>query len=235
MKQVADNVYFLPLSPFINAYLLVGSNDLTLIDTGIEGNHKAVAKHLQEKGYALGDIARVLITHAHPDHVGSLPEILAASGAEVWAHELDAPVIRGEQSLASIQPQPESLPPFARLVSKAGSPDQPTAPVARELHEGEVLDEVYPGLSVVHLPGHSPGQVGFWSQEQGFLIGGDVLMHLPWRLTLPFRAFTTDWQEAQRSAKKVAALQVQTLCLGHGEPYVGNAAAQVDKVIGRLA
>ena len=123
---------------------------------------------------------------------------------------------------------------MARLITKVGSPDQPTAPVARELREGDVLDEVHLGLRVVHLPGHSPGQVGFWSEKQGFLIGGDVLMHLPWRLTLPFRAFTTDWEEAKRSVKKVAALQVQTLCLGHGEPYVGNAAAKVDKVVRRL-
>ena len=233
MKQVAEGVYFLLLSPFINTYLLESPSGLTLVDTGVKGDHTAVAKHFQEKGYALSDLDRVIITHAHPDHVGSLPDIVAASGAEVWAHTLDAPVVRGEQSLTSIQPRPESLPPFSRLVAKIGV-DQPTAPVARELREGEVLDEVYPGLSAVHLPGHTPGQLGLWSEEQGFLIGGDVLMHLPWRLTLPFRAFTTDWQEAKRSVEKVAALQVKTLCLGHGEPCIGNAAAQVDDVVRRL-
>ena len=223
----------MPLGSFINAYLLTGPNSLTLVDTGVKGNHTAVAKHLQEKSYALADIKRVLITHAHPDHVGSLPEIVAASGAEVWAHELDAPVVRGDRPLASVQPQPETLPPFASLLARLGSPDQPTAAVARELREGD-LDEVYPGLTVVHLPGHSPGQVGLWSEKQGFLIGGDVLMHLPWRLTLPFRAFTTDWQEAQRSVQRVAALHVRTLCLGHGAPLVSNTAAQVDKVARRL-
>ncbi len=231
MKRLAPGCFHLPLG-YSNAYLLEARETLSLVDAGVKGSDKSVAKHLREAGFALADIAVILITHAHPDHVGSLPELLGASDAEVWVHALDAPVLRGDAPLASTRPAPASLPPFDRFLARMGG-GQPSAPVARELAEGERLDELYPGLSVVHLPGHSPGQIGFWSENERLLIGGDVMMHLPWGLTMPIRAFTHDWDEAKRSLRKVAGLKVDKLALGHGGP-LERTAAKVEKLAARV-
>jgi glyoxylase-like metal-dependent hydrolase (beta-lactamase superfamily II) len=230
MPTLPAGVRHLPLG-IANAYALEHAGRLTLIDAGVASSGKRIRALLTGAGQHVEDLRVILITHAHPDHVGALPDLLEGSGAEVWAHRLEAGVLRGDVPLSSVRPAPESLSWRGRQLSRGGS--QPTAAVARELEDGEALDELYPGLQVVHLPGHAPGQVGFWLERERLLIGGDVLMHLPWGLTLPFRAFTYDWAEAKRSVHEVAGMGVRTLLLGHGAP-LGNAAPVINRVAKRL-
>jgi glyoxylase-like metal-dependent hydrolase (beta-lactamase superfamily II) len=97
-----------------------------------------------------------------------------------------------------------------------------------ELKEGDRLDEVLPGLEVVDVPGHSPGQCGFWQAEKRILFGGDVMMRAPsGRFALPMVAATPDLDQAKRSIHKVAEMNVATLCLGHGKPLVADAASAI--------
>ena len=84
-----------PVGP-VHAYLVQG-DPLTLIDTGPQtpAALAALQAGLAEHGVLLGDIQRVIITHAHADHYGLVGTIVAASGAEVWAHPLAQPLIEG--------------------------------------------------------------------------------------------------------------------------------------------
>lgn len=92
-----------------------------------------------------------------------------------------------------------------------------------ERKEGDRLDEVLPGLEVVDLAGHSPGQCGFWHAKRGILFGGDVMIRSPLGRLLPMVAAAPDIAEAKRSIHKVAELNVATICLGHGQLLIGNA------------
>ena len=87
--------------------------------------------------------------------------------------------------------------------------------------------DILPGLEVIELHGHSAGQVGYWWPEKRLLFGGDVLMHMPWGITLPIPGVTPDIAEAKRSFRKVAEMDVDILCFGHGAPLLGNAAAAI--------
>ena len=231
MKTLANGIYQLDLGK-ANVFLLESKNGLALVDTEVVGAKARLVSALKKNGLALRDIRHILVTHAHVDHVGGLREVQAATGAQVWAHRLDAPfIVKGEHP-----PYPErsQLSLFDRMVgtmiqSFVGD-EQPPAPVHHEVEEGDVLSEVREGLRAIHLPGHSPGQVGFWLEPERVLIGGDVAMHLlPW-LHLPLGAYTPDMKEAKRSIRKVATLKPHTLGIGHGAPLVGNAEAKVARL-----
>ena len=235
MKRLIEGVYQLDLGK-ANVFLIKTQDGLTLIDTAVVGVRQKLESQLAKNGFRLEDINRILITHAHVDHVGGLKEIQAATDAEVWAHELDAPIVRGESEVPLPDPKALSLQDrlIGTLIETFVGEKQPPAWVHRELSDGEALDEVLPGLRVVHLPGHSPGQIGFWLEPEQLLIGGDVMMHLtPW-LTRPIAAYTPDMREADRSIVKVADLNVRTLGLGHGSALVGNAAAAVDRLAQKI-
>lgn len=66
-------------------YLVTGDK-LTLVDTGQFGKFDILESMIVQAGFNVKDISRVIITHGHEDHDGNLPEVLEASGAELWAH-----------------------------------------------------------------------------------------------------------------------------------------------------
>ena len=235
MKTLAKGVYQIDTGK-ANVFLLEGKDGLALVDAAVYGVKDKLKKTLQKNGFALSDIKHILVTHAHVDHVGGLKELQIATGAEVWAHRLETPfILRGEHT-----PYPDGSQlglldrAVGGLIGAFVGSRQPPAPIHNELEEGDILSAVRKNLLAIHLPGHSPGQVGYWLPEERVLLGGDVAMHLlPW-LHLPLGAYTPDMDEAKRSVQKVAMLKPQTLGLGHGAPLIGNAEEEVAELVGKL-
>lgn len=232
MKPILPNLYWLNL-PSANIYVLRGPTGLVLVDTAVAGSVSKLEAALKQHNWALKDIKHILITHGHPDHVGGLKEIQAATGAEVWAHRLEVPFIQGEQEVP--RPDPKSLRAFDRLMIQIFKGGQTPSAVHKVLEGGDDLSQLYPGLTTVNLPGHAPGQIGFWLEGERLLIAGDAVMNvLPWpKPTLPLPPFTADMAEAKRSVAKAAAMKPQTLCVGHGPP-LRNATAALATLLQRI-
>ncbi len=234
MYRILDGIYSVEGLRMGRVYVITGNNGLTLVDASIPGSLPQIEKELQKIEHKLSDIKRILITHAHGDHIGSLAALRDATGAEVYAHHrYESAVIRGEKPV--LRPPTSQLKGINRLSPYLiKQQDITRTQVDHELKEGDRLDEVLPGLEVVDTPGHAPGQCGFWQPEQRLFFGGDVMMRIPFNLGLPIAAFTLDMAEAKRSIHKVAEMNVATLCLGHGKPYVGNAAPAIHAFAKRL-
>jgi glyoxylase-like metal-dependent hydrolase (beta-lactamase superfamily II) len=215
-------------------YVIEAADGLTLVDTSVPGSLPQIEKELQRVGHDLSDIKRILITHAHSDHFGSLAALKEVTGARIYAHARhESAVIRGEKE--QVFPPRSQLNWADRLQSwLLRTPFPAHVQVDCELQEGDRLDEVLPGLEVIDEPGHSPGQCGFWQAEQRLLFGGDVMMNIPFGLSLPIAYATPDMEEAKRSICKVAEMDVATLCLGHGKPLVGTAAATIRAFVSKL-
>ncbi len=216
-----------------NCYLIEGNDGLSLVDTGDANSSESIIKAINKAGYDLHDLKRILITHAHGDHIGSLCDMQQRTGAEVWAHDLDAAIIEAKQ-VQETAPQ-DGFNIIDRLMFRLGSSAElPTCEVHRTLKASEAISEVLEGLEVIHLPGHSAGQIGFWLPKESILIGGDVMMNIMGRLTQPFKAFTPDLPESRKSIQKVANLGLKTLALGHGPVIMKNAQVRVRKLVDKL-
>ncbi len=225
MRRIVPGLYTFSGLPVGRVYLISEGDGLTLIDASISMAAGPILKQIDKLGFAARDVRRILITHAHPDHIGALPALVKATGAEVWASRLERPVIEG--AIPVMRPPAETLRGLDKVMGAQGPMYFPRVPVARELRDGEVLGDVFGGLQVLATPGHAPGHLAFWHPERRLIILGDVMMHLPTRLLLPFAAFTHNMAEDIRSIGRVARLEPQVVCFGHGAPITANAAARI--------
>lgn len=204
-------------------YLIDDADGYTLIDTSVASAAPKILKQLSASGRRPSDVRRILITHAHPDHVGGLPALRAATGAQVWASPVERPVIEGRMPIPRVPDDKRTglarffRPPETTLTA---------TDVDRDLSDGERLNEVLGGLQVVSTPGHAPGHLAFWQPEQRILFCGDVIFHIP-NLRLPFSFFTVDMEENKRSIALLAGLDASVVCFGHGNPLTERAAEQI--------
>lgn len=211
MKKVVDNIYTFETLMMGRVYLLHDDDGLTLIDTSIANAGEKILKQLTLAGHQADDVKRIIITHAHPDHIGGLPVVQKATGAEIWCHELEKPVIEGK--IPAPRPPSMSFMPESTLAP---------IPVTRSLQDKDHLPLIG-GLEVIFTPGHAPGHISLWQEKQKLLIVGDAIFYFFNRMTLPLDMLTVDREENKRSVKKIYDLEPQSLLFGHGQPIINNA------------
>jgi glyoxylase-like metal-dependent hydrolase (beta-lactamase superfamily II) len=224
VQKIADNLFCFSNLLAGRVYCIIDSDGLTLIDTGLTLAVGMILSQLKRAGYTPTDVKRILITHGHLDHIGGLPALKATTGAQVVTSEDERPYVEGK--FPAPLPARENLPPLAQMMHPGKKGPELGTPVDRTVVDGEVLDEVFSGLQVVATPGHSPGHVSYWQPERRILFTGDVVMRLP-GLRLPYAAFTPDMAQSKRSLQRVAALNAQIICFGHGVPMTQDAATRL--------
>jgi len=233
MIQIITGVYL--LSSFLgigawgaNVYLLV-DDDLTLVDTGFSGRADLILKQIEELGYSPSDVKRIIITHHHADHTGSLAALKRATQAEVIAHPADAPYMDGTLP----QPGPARPQWLSELLARF-SWLWATEPVVVDtlVNDGDELP-ILGGIKILHTPGHTPGSICLYLQSKDLLIAGDLLAHR-FGLKLPSGSFTVDIAQEIQSVKRVAGLEFDIICFGHGSPIMRNANHAVADFADRL-
>ncbi|TMK17332.1 MAG: MBL fold metallo-hydrolase [Actinobacteria bacterium] len=215
---------------YVNAFLVTDSS-VTLIDCGVPNRASKLRRAVSESG-ANRSPADVLVTHHHYDHVGSLAS-LAPEGVTVWSHHLDSPVIRGE----SPPPRPASRSALERLgvaIVRRFGPAAPPARVDREVADGEEIP-VADGFVAHHTPGHTAGHVSFLYPSKRVLFVGDAAANMFGRLGPPFGLYSEDHAAVRASITKLAALDFDIACFGHGRVLKGSACAKFRKLAEKLA
>jgi glyoxylase-like metal-dependent hydrolase (beta-lactamase superfamily II) len=219
--RIADGIHQVKLG-MVNAYLVEDGPELIVIDTGTPSSDKTILAYVQSLGRAARDVTAIAITHRHFDHIGGLAGLREATGAAVAAALPEVPAVEGR------------APQFAgpggslrsMLLSAAGMVVKARAtPVDRILNDG---DKVGP-LVAVASPGHTPGHLCFYWPERRALFTGDALVGTP-ELAGPRPNFTRDLAEAHRSVRKLAAMDIDMLCLSHGEPILAGAGDQLRRL-----
>jgi glyoxylase-like metal-dependent hydrolase (beta-lactamase superfamily II) len=98
------------------------------------------------------------------------------------------------------------------------------------VEDGAVLD-VLGGATVVHVPGHTPGAIALHLPGLAVLFSGDAISHRKGRLGPPPPDFTADPERAVESARRMAQLDIDVLCPGHGPPLVGGAGDRLREMV----
>lgn len=223
MQQILPHLYSFTGLQVGRVYLIDDGGDLTLIDSSLASAGKKILAQLAAANYTAAQVKRIMITHAHPDHIGSLKELFTATGAQVIASAEEAPVIEGK--VPGKLPDRATLPPIYRLIPLTPTL-YPAVPVGRIVKDGDVLDNVFGGLRVVATPGHAPGQIAFYQPEKKLIITGDTLMHM-FGLRLPMVMATPDMPEAKRSIRKLCEMDIETVLFGHGQPIMSGGREQI--------
>jgi glyoxylase-like metal-dependent hydrolase (beta-lactamase superfamily II) len=215
-KQIVPGVYTFTGLMLGRVYLIEGEDGLTIVDAGLASAPAKIVRQLEAMGHQPGDVKRILVTHAHPDHVGGLPELKRLTGAQVVASEIEKPAVEGTDPM--VRPNREDLSGISRLMAPAPAKATGT-PVDQTVADEDTIPGVLGGLVVLATPGHSPGHVSFWSPERRILFGGDVLFNL-FGLRLPPAMVTVDMEEDKRSLARLTELDAEVACFGHGPALV---------------
>ena len=191
---------------FVYSYILLGEK-ICLIDAGVWGTAPQLQGYLKQIGRSPQEISMVLMTHAHPDHIGGCLAIKKASSASFYAHPADKPWIEDVERQYRERP----ILNFFELV-------EGPVPVSRELREGDTLSwDKGKTLRVLETPGHSLGSISLFFEGEGALFTGDAV---PAAGTIPIYV---DPQASIQSIQKLANVpRVKYMFSSWHEPISGD-------------
>jgi len=174
--QISRSVHILkhdfavPVAPgrtmdrFVYSIIIFGK-DITLIDCGVKGCQKKIFNYITGCGRPVKDIGRLILSHSHPDHIGSASRIRNMTGCEILAHRAEKDWI--EQ--IEVQNAQRPVPGFFDLVEASVIIDD-------FLGHGQILDLGKDlSLQCLHTPGHSQGLLSLFIPEEGVLFTGDCI------------------------------------------------------------
>jgi glyoxylase-like metal-dependent hydrolase (beta-lactamase superfamily II) len=215
----------------VNLALVGNENEFVIIDAGMPKSADEIIEMISEH---FGENARpsaIVLTHGHFDHVGSLVGLLEKWRIPVYAHELEIPYLTGKRDYPPGDPSVDS-----GMVAKM-SPMFPN----HGINIGEQVEAFpqdgtiphMPGWKWIHTPGHTPGHVSLFREQDRALIAGDAFVTVKQEslykvltqtqeISGPPRYYTTDWEGAYESVKRLEALKPEAAVTGHGIPMMGE-------------
>lgn len=226
---------------FVNLYAVQPSTGgWTLIDTALPlsaGKVRSWAEDLFGKGAKPNAI---VLTHGHFDHVGAIEKLLEDWDVPVYAHRSELPYLTGELKYPAPDPgvggglMAVMSPLYPRTSAHLGGRVKPLP------EDGSV--PTLPGWAYLHTPGHAPGHISLYRDEDKLLLPGDafcttkqesflaVAKQTP-ELHGPPSYYTPDWDSARSSVERLAELRPRTIAPGHGLPITGDlVAGQLDRL-----
>ena len=220
-KRVINGVHVIPMG-MANAFLIEGNDGLTLIDAGFPGKEVAVFQAIRGLDRSPDQLKHLVLTHGHPDHIGSAAAIVRETGARTYMHPLDIPMAEKGGPFRPMTPAPGLLRQvMCRLFFR---PDERLEPVAidQPLIDGEILP-IAGGIEVIHTPGHCAGHVALLWRPGRMLFAGDACTNL---IGLGDPVGFENLDEGHASQRKLASLSFDAAGFGHGKPIASDAAAQ---------
>ncbi|MFF9298081.1 MBL fold metallo-hydrolase [Streptomyces sp. NPDC014764] len=208
--RIAPGVTRIATSKRDNAFLVDGDDGFTLVDVGWAKAPAVLLDTVAALGRKPSDIRRVVLTHAHPDHVQGAEELRRHTGAQIFVHAADRPWL--EAGRVPAEGRCGALGRFIdRLPAFHWTPVEADGTVA----DGEVVDHSG-GLRVIHTPGHSPGHIVLFHEPSGALLVGDAVFNRG-KLAFGPAALAAD-PNIRRAGLQRLPHHISTVGFAHGVP-----------------
>lgn len=230
VQEVAPDLYCLTVQ-IVNVVMVGRPDRWVLVDAGMPESQDVILSAAEERFGVQNKPEAIILTHGHFDHVGAVVDLAETWDVSVYAHELEMPYLTGQSRYPEPDPTVEG-----GWVAKM-SPLFPNEPIDLGGHvqklppDGSVPG--MPGWQWIHTPGHTPGHVSLFREADRSLIAGDAFVTVRQdslykvftqqkEISGPPRYFTTDWQAAWESVKRLHALKPARVVTGHGVPMFGE-------------
>lgn len=226
----------------VNAYLLLDPEPV-LIDCGekTEASWEALESALSVYNLAIKDLKKIIITHAHVDHIGMAGRIVEESGADVWVNEycydwavntdlmwkkrmgmMEKHILGDMPSNGDGKNFNKMLFSFMSAVMDAWD-KLPVEKVHSFPMEG-TLNIGGADWQIIYAPGHTNMQTCFYQKEKKWLIGADMLLSITPTPVIEFRLDDPTKRqkglaEMLQSFEKMKSLEIDTVFPGHYEPF----------------
>jgi glyoxylase-like metal-dependent hydrolase (beta-lactamase superfamily II) len=234
LLMVAPDVSCLQLS-IVNVYFVGprsgGPRSWVLVDTGMPTSRRAIVRAAEERFGRGVPPAAIVLTHGHVDHRGTVRELASSWDVPVYAHPLELPYLTGR---SDYPPQDPTV--GGGFMARVASRFFPKTPIdlGWRVHplpeDGRLMN--MPGWRWIHTPGHTPGHVSLFRDDDRVLIAGDAFVTMrqesliaaitrKQEVSRPPAYFTPDWNAAGRSVRLLARLEPNVAATGHGIPMSG--------------
>jgi glyoxylase-like metal-dependent hydrolase (beta-lactamase superfamily II) len=231
----------IPILPLgmVNAHLIIGQAGCILVDTGLPGSERKIARVLARHGLGLRDIKLIIVTHAHVDHAGAAARLRELSGAPVLAHRDDLDFYTRRKPMTFC-----ATGWFGRLFLKTGLPHQTyTAFEPDVLMEGAGTMNLTPfGIEgiVRHTAGHTAGSIAVELSSEDALVGdliasGILLGGIAFKDRAQSPPFEDDPLTIANELERLVRSGAKRFHMGHGGPLEATEVLRHAKVLTRTA
>lgn len=215
---------------FVNVFIFFGRK-ITLIDTGVKGSEEKIFNYIAENGRSFHEIDTIILSHSHPDHIGSAACIKELTGCRILAHKKEQHWIEN----IDLQEKERPVPGFKLLVDRSVDIDE-------FLVDGQIIQlDNQISVGIIHSPGHSAGLLSMYFIEDKILFTGDAiplkndipnydnfqeLKQSLWtiKVGIPYQTLLTSWTPALTNIGEIEQL------IAEGENYLNQINAIVQPI-----
>jgi glyoxylase-like metal-dependent hydrolase (beta-lactamase superfamily II) len=202
--KITDKIHLLridfevPIAPrqkllrFVNVLIIFGDK-ITIVDTGVKGSESTIFDYITGQGRSFFEIKSIILSHAHPDHIGCAARIKELTDCKIVAHELEREWIENIER----QNEERPVPGFFTLVDRSVIIDD-------FLTDGQIL-KVDEGISlgIIHSPGHSKGSLNIQFIEDKILFTAD---------SIPLKGDIPNYDNFDELMQSIGNIKANTCC-----------------------
>nr|WP_240056645.1 MBL fold metallo-hydrolase [Bacillus mesophilum] len=237
IQNAADGVYAFTVQ-IVNVCFVVtntAAGEWVLVDAGMPKSEEKIMEAAEELFGKGAKPKAIILTHGHFDHVGAIIDLVEKWNVPVFAHELEIPYLTGQKNYPEPDPSVEG-----GLIAKM-SPLFPHEGIDLGAHVQPLpADGTVPAMPEwkwIHTPGHTPGHISLFRENDKILIAGDAFVTVKQEslykvltqeqeISGPPKYLTTDWNAARSSVQTLQKLDPYVAITGHGIPM---AAAELEE------